>query len=156
MTKIAEKYSQVSCAALFGIHDFTSCDSTSASEGKGKVKGIRLLQKKENYQRVFSRLGDEWDISNDLLSVLSEFTCALYGKLGMANVNEVRYCRVVEVRGSNEDESPRRLKNFDTSSIPPSQGCLNEHSKRDNFQAVIWKRDYFPEYDMPAPTDGHG
>ena len=80
VTKIAEKYSQVNCAALLGIHAFTGCDSTSAFIGKGKVKVIGLLKKKENYQRVFSRLGDKWDISNDLLSALSEFTCALYGK----------------------------------------------------------------------------
>ena len=92
VTTIAEKYSQVNCGALVGIHAFTGCDSTSAFKGKGKVKAIRLLQKKENYQRVFSRLGDEWDICNDLLSALSEFTCALYGKPRMANVNRVRYC----------------------------------------------------------------
>ena len=139
-----------------GIHAFTGCDSTSAFKRKGKVKAIRLLQKKENYKRVFSRLGDEWDISNDLLSALSEFTCALYGKPRMANVNEVRYCRVVEVCGSNEDESLRQPKTFDTSSIPPSQGSLNEHSKRANFQAAIWKRAHLPVYDVPVPTDGHG
>ena len=43
VTKIAEKYCQVNCAALLGIHVFTSCDSTSASKGRGKVKGIRPL-----------------------------------------------------------------------------------------------------------------
>ena len=64
VTKIAEKYSQVNCAALLGVHAFTGCDSTSAFKGKGKVKAIRLLQKKENYQRALSRLDDECDISN--------------------------------------------------------------------------------------------
>ena len=73
VTKIAENYSQINCAALLGIHAFTGCESPSDFKGKGKVKAIRLLQKKENYWRVFSRLGDEWDISNDLLSALSEF-----------------------------------------------------------------------------------
>ena len=155
MTKIAEKYSQVNCAALLGIHAFTGCDSTSAFKGKGKVKAIRLLQEKESYQRVFSRLGDKWDISNDLLSALSEVTCALHGKPCMADVNKVRYCRVVEVCGSNEDESLRQLKTSHTSSIPPSQGSLNV-SKRANFQAAIWKRAHLPVYDVPAPTDGHG
>ena len=47
-------------------------------------------------------------------------------------------------------------KNFDTSSILPSQGSLNEHSRRANFQAAIWKRAHLTEYDVPAPTDGHG
>ena len=119
--KNCRKYSQVNCAALLGIHAFTGCDSTSAFKGKGKVKAIRLPKKKENYQRLFSRLGDECDVSNDLLSALLEFICALYGKPHMANVNEVRYCCVVEVCGSNEDESLRQPKSFDTSSIPPSQ-----------------------------------
>ena len=156
VTKIAEKYSQVNCAVLLGIHAFTSCDSTSAFKGKGKVKAIRLLQEKENYQRVFYRLGDKLDISNDLLSALSEVTSALYGKSRMADVNKVRYCRVVEVCGSNEDESLWQPKTSDTSLIPPSQGSLNEHSKRANFQAAIWKRAHLPVYDVPAPTDGHG
>ena len=129
VTKIAEKYSQVNCAALPGIHAFTGCDSTGAFKGKGKVKAIRLLQKTKNYQRVFSRLGDEWDFSNDLPSTLLESTRALYGKPRMANVNEVCYCRVVEICGSNEDKSLHQLNNFDTYSIQPSQGCLNEHSK---------------------------
>ena len=85
VTKITEKYSQFNCAALLGIHAFTAgCDSTGAFKGKGKVKAIRLLQEKENYQRIFSRLGFEWDISNDLLSALSEFICASYGKPRMA------------------------------------------------------------------------
>ena len=99
-------------------HAFIGCDSTSAFKEKGKVTAIRLLQKKENYQRVFSRLGDKSDISNDLLSALSEFTC----KRRMADVNEVRCCRVVQVCGSNEDESLRQPKTFDTFSIRPSQG----------------------------------
>ena len=102
---------------------------------------------------VFARLGEEWDINEDLLSALSEFTCALYGKPRIASVNEVRYCCVVEVCGRNEDETLCQPKNFDTSSIPPSHVCLAEHS---NFQTAIWKRAHLPEYDIPAPTDGHG
>ena len=74
----------------------------------------------------------------------------------MANVNEVRYCRVIEVCGSNEDEFLWQPKTFDTPSIQPSQGSLNEHSKHANFQAAIWKRAHLPAYDVPAPTDGHG
>ena len=74
----------------------------------------------------------------------------------MANVNEVRYSRVVEICGLDEDESLRQPKTFDTSSIPPSQGSLNEHSKRANFQAAIWKRAHLPVYDVPVSTDGHG
>ena len=141
VTKIAENYSQVNCAALLGLHAFTSCDSTSAFKEKGKVKAIKLLQKKENYQMVFARLGEEWDINEDLLSALSEFTCALYSKSRIASVNKVRYCCIVEVCGRNEDETLRQPKNFDTSSIPPSHVCLAEHSRLANFQTAIWKRD---------------
>ena len=69
---------------------------------------------------VFTRLGEEWDINEDLLSALSEFICALYGKPRIASVNEVRYFHVVKVCGRNEDETLCQPKNFDTSSIPPS------------------------------------
>ena len=88
---------------------------------------------------VFARLGEEWDINEDLLSALSVFTCALYGKSRIASVNEVRYCRVVEVCGRNEDETLRQPKNVDTPSIPPSHVCLTEHSRRATFKLRFGK-----------------
>ena len=35
------------CAALPGLHAFTGCDTTSAFVGKGKKKGLDLLEKSE-------------------------------------------------------------------------------------------------------------
>ena len=56
----------------------------------------------------------------------------------MANVNEVHYCRVVEVCGSNEDESLWQPKTFDHLNFTFTRS-LNEHSKRANFQAAFGK-----------------
>ena len=33
---------------------------------------------------------------------------------------------------------------------------MNEHSKRANVQAAIWKRAHLLVYDVPVPTDGYG
>ena len=33
---------------------------------------------------------------------------------------------------------------------------MAEHSRRANFQTVIWKRTHLSEYDISASTDGHG
>ena len=33
---------------------------------------------------------------------------------------------------------------------------MAKHSRCANFQTAIWKRAHLPEYNIPAPTDGHG
>ena len=44
----------------------------------GKVKPIKLLQKKPHYQTVFKSPKKSWDVSEDLFLELEEFTCSMY------------------------------------------------------------------------------
>ena len=48
----------------------------------GKVKPIKLLQKKSRDQAVFKSPKKSWDVSEDLFLQLEEFTCSMYKPRG--------------------------------------------------------------------------
>ena len=66
MSQLAHDFTPPNCDALQGLHSFSRCDTTSAFKGIGKVKPIKLLQKKPCHQIVFQNLGKTWDVSEDL------------------------------------------------------------------------------------------
>ena len=49
---------------LSGLDAYTGCDTVSAFAGKGKLKSWKLLQKEEKYEKVFSTLGTEENVSS--------------------------------------------------------------------------------------------
>ena len=49
---------------LPGLDAYTGCDTVSAFAGKGKLKSWKLLQKEEKYEKVFSTLGAEGNVSS--------------------------------------------------------------------------------------------
>ena len=66
------------CRALIGMHSFTGCDTVSAFAGKGKTSALKLLTTNRYIQRMFCRLGEEWDLSPQFMNELEPFTCLLY------------------------------------------------------------------------------
>ncbi len=46
ITKIADDFTERRCTALLTLHAFTRCDTTSAFKGIGKVKLIKILEKR--------------------------------------------------------------------------------------------------------------
>ena len=46
--------------ALIGIHAITDCDTISAFSGKGKWKGVHLLQRNDRYVQAMASIRDEW------------------------------------------------------------------------------------------------
>ena len=80
MNDIAEKFSQEKCSALLGLHAFTGRDTCSAFKGTGKIKPIKVLQKNAKFKDMLARLGDSWEVSDDMFSDAEELTCAFYGK----------------------------------------------------------------------------
>ena len=65
--------------ALASIHALTGCDTVSAFCGKGKWKAIQLLQKKSEYLQVMARIGETWDLSEEVFRATEAFVCNLYG-----------------------------------------------------------------------------
>ena len=83
ISQLAYDFPPLYCDALLGLHAFSRCDTTSALKGIGKVKPIKLLQKKPRYQIVFQNFGKSWDVSEDLFLQLEEFTSSMYKPRGL-------------------------------------------------------------------------
>ena len=80
------------CLALPGLHAFTGCDSVSAFFGKGKVAALKIVRRNQSFQNPFREIGMRWELSDDLLVKLKEFTCMMYTfSPGTSYVNELRY-----------------------------------------------------------------
>ena len=89
--KIAHVIGQDACKAPPGLHAFTGCDAVSAL-AIGKLKPLKKLLSKKEYQRTFQQLGEYWLMSEDLLMQLEAFDCDIYGaENGISDVNQCRY-----------------------------------------------------------------
>ena len=58
------------CAALLGLHAFTSCGITRSFKCLGKVKHLKKLQSMLCFVLVLGRLEDSWEVPLDLMAVL--------------------------------------------------------------------------------------
>ena len=96
------------------------------------------------------KLGESWDVPDDIIDQLNAFTCAIYGRAHTNNVDSVRPARI---SGLVTDDQP---KNVYMASLPPCKKTLVQHIKRVNFQVAIWKQAHIPEPRQPLPTVGHG
>lgn len=152
ITDMAQEYTQTHCTALLALHAFTGCDTTSALKGHGKVKPLKIIQKSPEYEHSLSQLGVDWSVSEQLHQKLEEFTCAVYGKPRLRDVNVVRYTKINDVCSKGGVES---LKNVDMSSLPPCKKTLREHVNRVNYQVAIWRSAHQPNPDIPDPEQ-HG
>lgn len=90
ITALAHHYSEQMCEALLALHAFSGCDTVSSFKGIGKVKPLKLLLKSPLYCETLKKLGNEWEISEDLVHELEKFTCAMYGKAKFDSVDELR------------------------------------------------------------------
>ena len=108
--KIAHVIGQDACKALPGLHAFTGCDAVSAFAGIGKVKPLKRLLRKKEYQRTFQQLGENWLMSEDLLMQLEAFVCDMYGsKNGISDVNQCRYSVFCAKKGNNNNNNNNKL-----------------------------------------------
>ena len=79
------------CDKKDGFHAFTGCDYIASFNQKAKSRPLKILQKNENLQRVFIKLGN-WDNINDLdITILESCVCVLYGKKNHTSTDEARF-----------------------------------------------------------------
>ena len=141
VSKVAATLSAGARKALIGLHSFTGCDTVSAFAGRGKMLALKLMIANTNIQQIFSRVGEEWDLSQELMNDLEGFTCLLYApKEASTNVNDLRYTLFCTKKGEIESHQ-----------LPPCRDCLEKHAQRANFQAGIWKRCLEQDPHVPSP-----
>lgn len=130
------------CRALIGLHAYTGCDTVSAFAGKGKASALKLLMNNQETQDTFLKLGQEWDLSLDLLDKLEAFTCVLYApKASTTKINELRYHLFCAKKGEIESHQ-----------LPPCKDALTKHAQRANYQAGIWRRCLEKDPQVPSPV----
>ena len=128
------------CKALIGLHVYSGCDSTSAFYGKGKKKAYDVMESDPKFLQCFASLGESFTASPELVEVLEEFTCTLYGD-------------------TSKDINASRYKSFcattSEKSLPPCKDALLQHIKRCSYQATIHHRSLQQTIAAPSPN-GYG
>ena len=69
---------QISECKLLGLHVLTGNDYLSSFFRKGKEGCWKLMQKYEEFEVCFTKLGSESNLSEDLFESLEEYTALLY------------------------------------------------------------------------------
>ena len=122
----------------------------------GKVKLIKLFQKKLCDETVFKNLKKSWDVSENLFLQLEEFTCSMYKpKDSHLTVDDLCY-EIVLKKCCGKENQLNQKKSADWSSLPPRIACLRKHLKRVNYQEAIWKRARISKLVIPLPTGSNG
>ena len=159
ITKISEKANgslnktgcdeQTFLHALLGYHSFTGCDTTSCFSGRGKVRPLNIMARKERYIQTFASLGSESLVSDIDVQVLETFVCEMYGEKPGANgemsVDDVRYKMYCRKGGKIPYDC-----------LPPCRNVLMQHIQRSHYQASIWRRCLTPYINPDDPTNQHG
>ena len=103
------------------------------------IKNLKFLY-------IFSELGEDWILQEDIMRSLEEFVCLLYGSRRVKKVDDLRHQLF-------QNTYQQKNKIIDLS--PPCQQTLGLHSLRCNFVAKIWKNADVCTLKEP-PTTNHG
>ena len=153
ISKISETLGQKQCSSLLALHAFTGCDSTSAFRGIGKVKPIKVLEKKKEFEDPLVVLGESWNVVDSTLHELEEFTCAIYGHPRFKSLDLLRLHLLKKKCMQTNEIDPN--KSVDLATLPPCTATLKQHIKRTNFQLKIWKDALEPFQELPS-AEHHG
>ena len=88
VTGYASGLSMKRCSALLGLYVFTWCNTTSCFKRIGKVKPIKILDKKDNFELLLSQTGSSFSVSTGFEIELEEFVCLLYSRKHHKETNE--------------------------------------------------------------------
>ncbi|XP_065184634.1 uncharacterized protein LOC135815285 [Sycon ciliatum] len=142
ISAVAEKLGAQVCSALLGLHAVTGCDSTSSFYRIGKKKAWKVLKSKQSHQIALAHMGDNFVLPVNLQKEVEKYVCHLYGHPELESINEARYKAFC-----SRSPPPAQL--------PPCADSLEQHVKRANYQAGVWKRALVASPDLPSISD-HG
>ena len=96
---------------------------------------MKVLQKNAKINNMLARLGDNWEVSDDMFSDAEELTCAFYGKPRFKSVNELRF-HLLKAKCGSEDKITNN-RNVGISNMLPCSHSLREHVQRVNYKVAI-------------------
>ena len=105
---------------------------SSVFKGKGKSKPLQKLSQMPRYVQVFAALGESWVIPVQLFDQLKRFTCALYGRPRLQNVDELRYLKICELWEQHVDDPITYYWYGKSSTVPEKLGTAHQEGKLPN------------------------
>ena len=111
--------------SLLAFHAITGCDTTSQFYGVGKASAWKVF---EDAPDLLEHLGEESQISADVLAKAEAFVCKLYNP-GTQEV-EINQERVGAFRKSKKE----------LDALPPTQDALILLIKQANYQTKVWNK----------------
>ena len=116
--------------SLAGAYAFLGIDYSPAFFGKGKVKPLEIMTMKNKFLDAFASLGENV-LTVDIMAVIEEFVCWMYGYRKQSEINEV--IRMIFEEKSKPKANQRPLdciKAIDTTKFPPCKKVLEQQIKR--------------------------
>ena len=114
------------CAALSGLHMFTGWDSVSTFAGKGKAKCYSLLRKNLEIFETLESLGENWNMTDEVIEKMEMFCCSVYGGGRETNVNKLWYKIYCSKR-----------RKLECKQLPPCKQSLVKDIRKANYQIRI-------------------
>ena len=113
---------------LLGMHAVTGCDTVSYPFNKGKLTALSKLRE-GNFPELYSVVGEETAMLEDLLKTGQTFFAALYGQPKCTYSNAVRYTIYTKKKGKPPlvKSLPRRTK---LCSFTCSEHTIKRYSRR--------------------------
>ena len=123
--------------ALVGLDAFNGNDYVSSF--LRKVKPLCWKQASANpiFLDIFSQLGTESHVSEEVFGIIEKYVCFLYGQKKIEKVNEAK--SAIFWRKISQEH-----KIVDISQLPPCSDSLRKHVARANYVARIWRRACYP------------
>ena len=126
------------------LHALTGCDSVSAFRTIGKVKPWNVVKENPSRYSGIRGLGCNINVGQETPSACSSLISACYGNKDTVSPDlaEIRYrqfCR----------------KGF-TDKLAPTPETFELHTKRANYQALVWRKATYQDQDLPSPIDMGG
>lgn len=140
--------------ALPCFHAMTGCDYTAAFFRKGKLRPFKLFEKSVEYQTACQEITtDDEDVLERTFMNLEKFICHIYGVPNSSNVNDVRFNLFAKNYQSKEsDNFEKKIRNFDSSSLPPCKAELYYHLLRVRYVAKFWRNAHLKSPTSLSPT----
>lgn len=141
VNKIYERLGETMSRALPAYHAFTGSDYTASFARKGKVKPFQIMENDPKIVEIFASLGSSESVSKENINHIEKFVCKMYGRNNLNRVNDVRFDLFMRNYGNRASPSKDpfdRIKNFDSSLMPPCSDTLFCKIKRVNQICALW------------------
>lgn len=120
------------------------CDTAVPFSARaGKPSTFKLMKALKDVREAFIKLGEAWNLSDELLDALEKVTCSLCtpSTATASNINDVRYNLFCAKNGEIESHL-----------VAPCKDCLSKHAMRANYQTCIWRRSLERNPVIPRPV----